>query len=156
VRLELDAPLPPAFCDFGFLDPFVPFLEEGCEDDFCRWGRAPCFGGPLVLVLVGRDPREVLVGVDLVAGGDALVVVVRAHDSEMDAIGRETGREICDSGVPGGMLSVNVSLMPPKRFTVITHWSAEAVGRAAIPVTARATAAVTAPTTSFRLLNTVV
>jgi hypothetical protein len=39
---------------------------------------------------------------------------------------------------------------------VITHVSADAVGIAAIPSIATVTAAVTTPTTSFRLLNTVV
>src|SRR5438309_1897197 len=66
------------------------------------------------------------------------------------------GREIADSGVPGGTLTVNDRWPPPTRVTVITHWSAEAVGNAATPSRASADAAVTAPMTSFRLLSTVV
>jgi hypothetical protein len=75
----------------------------------------------------------------LVGGGGALDVVVvgagvigdGAHDIDSAATPNFTGRETSDSGVPGGTLTVKLTVVPPSSVTVTTHWSA-AAGPAAI------------------------
>ena len=49
----------------------------------------------------------------------------------MLAIGTLTGTEIEEGGVPGGTLTVKVSVCPVTVLTVTTHVSAEATGIAA-------------------------
>jgi hypothetical protein len=105
-----------------------------------------------VVVVVLWVPAPLLEGAVVVVVG-AVVVETGAHDSDTDAIGRLTGREIDDNGVPGGTLTVKDCLAPPTKVTVITQESAEAVGIAAMPSVA---STVSAPTTSFRPVNTLV
>jgi hypothetical protein len=150
---------PPLLVPAGLvpLEPPEPPEEVGCEELLC------CVGGPLGLgageeaVLVDPVPVWVVVGGEVVAPVVVEPVVgaaaVGAQVSEIEAIGSVIGREICDSGVPGGTFTVNDSFSPPTSVTVITHSSAEAVGSAAIAHTA-AVANATTPPTSFRLLNT--
>jgi hypothetical protein len=86
-------------------------------------------------------------------GVEVVPVDAGTHDSLTPTTPAVTGREICDKGVPGGTFTVNDKCPPPTNVTVITQESAEAVGIAARPSVA---SAATTPTTSFRLLNTVV
>ena len=107
-----------------------------------------------VLVVGVVDVEVLVVGVELElvdggGGGGA------AHDSVTPTIGPLTGSEIDDNGVPGGTLTVNVSLTPPSSVTVTVHVSADAVGSAAIASVTRVAPVAATAITSFRLLNTV-
>lgn len=102
----------------------------------------------VVGVLVVGVEVEVVGGGVLLVGG---VVVVGVH--VMLALMTPAGSEIEDSGVPGGRSRLSVVWMLPRSVRLITHGSAEAVGSAAIPITANA---VIAATTKFRLRGTVV
>ncbi len=80
------------------------------------------------------------------------------QDSLIDATascGRFAGNGICESGVPGGTLTLNVNCWPPTNVTITLHVSAEATGIDARPKTTSATLAATHATNSFRVLSTV-
>jgi hypothetical protein len=100
------------------------------------------------VLLVGVDVG-VLGGGVLVVGGEAVVVVgVQLTPSRLAPTGSV-------GTVPGGKSRVSVCMEPPSSLMVTTQGSAnEADGRAAMPITTAR--AVIAPTTSFRLRNTVV
>jgi hypothetical protein len=137
-----------------------PVWEDGCcEVPGPRVRGGGCDEVPVPVPVVEVGGAEVLVlGVDEV-GVDEVGVGAgggeEAHDSEMDAIGRWTGSEIDDSGVPGGTFTVKLSFPPPTSVTVITHVSADAAGSAATADTASTVPTVAAAIPSLRLLNTV-
>lgn len=83
-----------------------------------------------------------------------LLLVGAAQDSETLAIGTLTGSEMEEIGVPGGTLTVNVSVCPVTVLTVITQVCAEATGIEASAITTRVVTTAMDPTNSFRLLNT--
>jgi hypothetical protein len=101
----------------------------------------------VLCVAVGVEVEVLGGGVLLVVG--VLVVGVQLTPTTV----APAGKEIEDGATPGGKSRLSVSWMPPNNVTLTTHGSAEAVGRAAMHITA---SAVIAPTTTFRLRNTVV
>ena len=76
------------------------------------------------------------------------------HDSDSDRIGKLTGNDNDDSGVPGGTSTVNGIFTPPSNVTVTTHCSADADGSAATPRPANMAPAAATPPITLRLLNT--
>jgi len=83
------------------------------------------------------------------------VVDVGVQDADTLLTGPMPPGTICEAGVPGGTLTLNDSVCPVRSVTVTVHWSAEAVGIAAIPRIANTEAAVKAAVFSFLRLNNV-
>jgi hypothetical protein len=106
--------------------------------------------GPVVelvvpVVLGGEEPVETVgAGEEELAG---------AHEAEALLTGPTPAGTICAAGVPGGTLTLKLSVCPVRRVTVTVHWSADALGSAAIPMTTNTDAAVAAAILSFRCFN---
>jgi hypothetical protein len=106
--------------------------------------------GPVVelvvpVVLGGAEPVETVgAGEEEEAG---------AHEAVALLTGPTPAGTICAAGVPGGTLTLKLSVCPVSRVTVTVHWSADALGSAAIPMTANTDAAVAAAILSFRCFN---
>jgi hypothetical protein len=155
VLLFVVGPLAPVLpVVFEPLDPLVPplcLLPEpvGCEED-----------DEPVVVLEDEDeddePLDPLDPLDpLEPLGPDGVVDVGAHDADTLFTGPTPAGTIDEAGVPDGTLTLNDSVCPVSSVTVTVHWSAEAVGIAAIPKIANTEAAVNAAVFSFRRINNV-
>jgi hypothetical protein len=132
--------------------PFEP-LEPWCPppfllpEPFRRDG-----GGELVVVLVVEGEDELgVVGVGV--GTGVVVVVVGVHDALTSLIGPTPAGTIAEAGVPGGTFTLKLWVCPVTSVTVTVHWSADAVGRFAIPMTANADTTEMAAVFSLRLLD---
>jgi hypothetical protein len=114
----------------------------------------------LLLVVVVVWLLVVVVRVLVVVPVLVVVVVVVVvgdvwHVSEMCATAPLTGSGMSDIGVPGATLTLNVSVCPVTKVTVIVHSSAEAVGTHARSWTPSTDATEMAAISNFRLLSTV-
>jgi hypothetical protein len=78
------------------------------------------------------------------------------HEAWTFFTGPVPGGSSWEAGVPGGALTVKVSVWPVSRVTVTLHWSAEALGSTAMAMVAMADPAEMARTFSFRRTDTVV
>jgi hypothetical protein len=134
--------LPPRLGPVGPLVPPLCLPPEpfGCEDE-----EEP------VVVPEEEDDDDPLDPLDPV--GPVGLVDVGVHDADTLLTGPTPAGTICEAGVPGGTLTLNDSVCPVSSVTVTVHWSAEAVGIAAIPRIANTEAAVNAAVFSFLLLN---
>jgi hypothetical protein len=103
------------------------------------------------------EPLELVEGV-VVVDEEVVVVVLLGdwQDSVTPTIVPVIGRFSAETGVPGEAFTLNVSVCPVTSLTVTTHWSAEAFGIAATPITTAAAPAAATATLSFLRLNTVV
>lgn len=119
------------------LDPPAPEL---CWED--PW-PPPCFEWDELVVVVVVGVVDVVVVV--VVG-----VVVGVHEAWTFLTGPVPGGTRLEAGVPAGALTSKVSTWPVTSVTVTLHWSAEAVGSAAIAMVAIAEPAEMARTFSFR------
>jgi hypothetical protein len=101
-------------------------------------------GVVLVLELLLLEGGAVLDELVVVVVGNKLVVVDEldsgAQDSDSDATTPVIGRFICEIGVPGGTLTLNVYVWPPTTVTVTVHASAEAAGSQATAMASSAPA----------------
>lgn len=115
----------------------------GCDED------GPV--GPLVPEPDEPEPLEPVVPLGVVVV--VVPVVVGAHEAETLATGPTPAGTIWAGGVPEGALTLKLSVWPVTSVTVTVHWSAEAVGKAAIPMIANTDATVTAAVFSFRRID---
>jgi hypothetical protein len=129
----------------GPVGPLVPPLRLppeplGCEEEDDE---------PVVVLEEDEDdePLDPVGPVGLVDVGGG------AQDADTLFTGPTPAGTICEAGVPGGTLTLNDSVCPVSSVTVTVHWSAEAVGIAAIPRIATTEAAAKAAVFSFLLLN---
>ena len=132
-------------CFVGFLLPF-PDDELGVVDVL------------VVEVDVVLDVVVVVVVVDVVGvvtGTVGVVLVLGWQEAVTFWTGPMPAGTSCEGGVPGGALTMKVSVCPLSRVTVTVHWSAEAVGNAATAIVTSANAKLVAPIFSLRLLDTV-
>lgn len=120
--------------------------DWGCDEDFWPWlleAGAGVVEGPLVVVFDDRlREGELEVELDVVLepdellelGGALVVPVVVVEVLELVLAGvheparsvAPTGRVTCDGVVPGGTLTVKVSVAPVRSLTVTVHVSADA------------------------------
>jgi hypothetical protein len=146
----------------------------GCEDFFCclvglvGWGVVELRLDEVVVELepeveveleVEEDEDElpVLVLPELLVLVDVVVVVVELWDGTHDSLSDTTvpviGRPIAEIGVPGGTLTLKVSVCPPTRVTRTVQASAEALGMAATAMAIVIAAASARTNHSFRLFS---
>jgi hypothetical protein len=100
--------------------------------------------GVVELVVVGGGVEVVVVGVVGVEG---------AHEALTPLIGPIPLGTIADGAVPAGTSTLKLWVCPVRSVTVTVHWSAEADGIAAIPITPNTVAIVAAAVFRFRLRN---
>lgn len=105
----------------------------------------------MVVVLAVDDDEDDELGV--VVGSGLVDVVVGVHEALTLFTGLTPAGTIDEGGVPGGTLTLKVSVCPVTSVTVTVHSSAEAVGRFAIPITANADTTEMAAVFSLRLLD---
>ena len=60
---------------------------------------------------------------------------------------------IADGGVPAGTFTLKLSVCPVTSVTVTVHWSADADGIAAMPITAKTVASETTAVFSLRVVD---
>jgi hypothetical protein len=99
---------------------------------------------------VGAEPDEPDEPLAPVEGTGLVDVELGLQEADTFFTGPTPAGTIEAAGVPGGTLTLKVSVCPVSSVTVTEHWSAEAVGRAAIPKTANTDAADPAAIFSFR------
>jgi hypothetical protein len=139
--------LPVVFEPFGPLVPplLLPPEPLGCEED----------DEPVVVLEDEDEDDDPLDPLDPVDPLGLVEVGGGAHDADTLFTGPIPAGSICEAGVPDGTLTLNDSVCPVSSVTVTVHWSAEAVGIAAIPKIANTEAAVNAAVFSFRRVNNV-
>jgi hypothetical protein len=108
---------------------------RACDEPFFVFAFAfPCLPvlplAPAGVVAVAGAAVDVVPGAVVVGVVEVGVVPLSAdeQDSDTEATGSFTGSGIDDSGVPGGTLTVKVSVWPPATVTETTHVSACAAG----------------------------
>ncbi len=168
LALGFDAGWPPEVVVVCCFELELCFWVLGCEVGCCCFVPPPEGFGELPVDVVvffgGLEGVDVEVGVEVevevvgggaevVVGGGEEVVVVAAGGQDSETLATPPGRFRLEMGAPTG--SDKESVCPVIKVTVTVQSSADAVGIAAIPVTAKVTATATAPTVSFRLLNNV-
>ena len=114
-------------------------------------------GDGLLVVVVGVvDVVLVCDGVVAVTVGVVGVVEVVWQLAVTFWTGGVPGGSICAGGVPGAAVTVNVTVWPSSSVAVTVHWSADAVGMAATPITPRTVPTVQRATFSLWLIDTLV
>lgn len=136
--------------------------DEGEDDPPCWLEPEPVDG-----CVEGVVPVDVLVDVPVgvvelgevvtVALGVVVVVVAEGWQFAVTLVAPGGTPGICAGGVPGAALTVIVTGVPPTGGVYVTvHWSADAIGIAAMPSTPRTTPTVITAIFSWWLLDTLV
>ena len=96
---------------------------------------------------------EVGVVAGVVGGVGVEVVVAGAHEALTPLIGPIPEGTIAEGEVPAGTLTLKLCVWPVASVTVTVHWSADAEGIAAIPITANTVASEAAAVFSLRRID---